>query len=400
MNNKWKGNIKKIKNKINFFLEGIVRREIMTIKRFNNYWIGLYILLTIFLIPYGYQTNNYKIFIPIFLFINLFTYLLIDNKKIKKKKFVYIILAIGIISINLNIGILEKIKYIFVLMTIMLIKKKIKINSLLSNIIYYSVFLSLFIQILIYRYNSIRRSYSIIDPNFSSIISFFFLVYCDKQGYKIGYLFSIITLFFFKSRAYFLALLLFYLVKIIKHSFKEKFLKLKINNFFVLSFISIILIYIISFIFLIYVSVENIPGKRNFNDISNKNRFLANVRVIGVLLNDPKGFFWGYGEKLEEKFIGNKPRSLYGIPHNSILKPLLIYGFFAIIIYLLIYGNEVNKRFNYENYEYIYSYFIFSMFLHSLFEMAYGIAFIYLLSLEKRNFSSGKIDRVLRNIFI
>jgi hypothetical protein len=195
-------------------------------------------------------------------------------------------------------------------------------------------------------------------------------------------------------------LLLFYLVKIIKHSFKEKFLKLKINNFFVLSFISIILIYIISFIFLIYVSVENIPGKRNFNDISNKNRFLANVRVIGVLLNDPKGFFWGYGEKLEEKFIGNKPRSLYGIPHNSILKPLLIYGFFAIIIYLLIYGNEVNKRFNYENYEYIYSYFIFSMFLHSLFEMAYGIAFIYLLSLEKRNFSSGKIDRVLRNIFI
>jgi hypothetical protein len=124
MNNKWKGNIKKIKNKINFFLEGIVRREIMTIKRFNNYWIGLYILLTIFLIPYGYQTNNYKIFIPIFLFINLFTYLLIDNKKIKKKKFVYIILAIGIISINLNIGILEKIKYIFVLMTIMLIKKK------------------------------------------------------------------------------------------------------------------------------------------------------------------------------------------------------------------------------------------------------------------------------------
>ena len=337
-------------------------------------------------------------------------------KEIKDKKFwiisLLIIFFLLVVSLVSNYGIIDSIKkFIFLLIVYLDIclfnvndtittneRKTInKFSKWFYRIV--SIWFSIFIL-----YNLFKGQYGEVfyipgnnDKNFTAVSVLLFLCFCSKSKYNLGVLISIIIGIMLGSRLFILAIILFYVIKIIlKYSDKLDFLKKIIDYvlnwrtkeiFFIIIFSSILMI-AISYYMVFSVPLKSISQDRtSFNDRSNAIRVRANVYAIETICKNPNFIFYGYDDNIKEVLgvedikTSTKYRNFRLVqPHNFVLNLILRYGIILSIIYILIISKILSKLWNKENLPILITYIFMNMFMHSLLTRYYLIFFVYILN--------------------
>ena len=194
-----------------------------------------------------------------------------------------------------------------------------------------------------------NRAYlsSVGDPNYSGY--YLFLWTCLAIMSKKWILTILIMIISLKtySRNYFIAIILFLILKVdkIDKLTTKIFSKFKLS-FRKLSVISMMLVLLLGHAFLLNVDLSSLANVNNlgtyksrftsFIDGSNYYRFYANEVFIGELTNKFSKYIWGYNDILYKTTISN-------VPHNAFLLGMLKYGI-AFIIYFILYSRIVDKN--------------------------------------------------------
>jgi hypothetical protein len=243
----------------------------------------------------------------------------------------------------------------------------------LIDVFLYISLVSILIQINFYKIDTlygVRKTLSILEPNFSDTLIFFVFLISNVLKNRSGIIISLYCGITLQSRLFMLSVLIFYLIK-----FSKKWIKIYkfVLNPYIFFVLGNILILVFSFFWVTNFSpeIQYAMGweRMNLNDASNYGRFMANLSWAEYLIK----FKPLYGISNFEDFANNLGEIL---PHNSFLYTTLSSGLIFSLFFYFTVLKLINKMFTYKNYEYIISYFIASFFLHGLFSSYFLILFI------------------------
>jgi hypothetical protein len=338
------------------------------------YLLFLYIIIAIYIIPYG-TVPHAKIFYPFissFVFITSYAF----HEKYNLKEILFFLLLFMLVFINFSYS--KLVSSVTLILIYIIKKRKTNINKKFIKTLYWISLVSIAVQLLTYRYHgyTTRIVLSPIDPNISGHFMLLYFYFSNKNKFYLGIILSLLCIPLFLSRNYFLAIIIFYLIKVLKVKLDKIMKKIRFEHLFIILNLSLI--------FLSFFWIKEIGTQENFFykskellrliDNSNYMRFFANYRVINYFINDLYLFLFGFGNNFEAFFL--KPNEWWTVlPHSSFIYFIAKNGFLFSSLYFFSLSKYINKFFTYKNYEYIYSYLIFSLFLYGAFS---GVEIIFL----------------------
>lgn len=208
---------------------------------------------------------------------------------------------------------------------------------------YYNIiFLSLVVQLLLFRYEG-KPVFGIGDPNYSGMISFFFFYLSIKLNKKIGIYFSFLTVLLFVSRTQILAIVIFFLIR----SFPYVSKVIRSINFSRIYLVSLVVFFGIGSFLILHLSFNNSYSGHfdkliSLNDASNYLRFTENFKILtNIFVDKSQDFIYGYSTP--EQFLedGNEI-----FPHNDLLMLFVMIGLLGSIVYFGIILKEIKLYFN------------------------------------------------------
>lgn len=217
--------------------------------------------------------------------------------------------------------------YLFICLYIVLSQGRV--NAKMLKISIYLTFFSLLLQLAFFRFVDGRPVLSYIDPNYSSYYIFCFFLFIWFLGYKKLAILLILCGLLTLSRAYFLAVIIFFIVD--KVNFVRRFFSYFDYTFLLL--VGYVLLFVVSILYISYFSdvvVQDVGGTKDvtqFVDQSNLDRVTANVLFINDFGEHIEKYFWGVDLETYTKTIFRNS------PHNSLLQLVLNYGLFFSIFY-------------------------------------------------------------------
>ncbi|NFA21854.1 O-antigen ligase domain-containing protein, partial [Clostridium botulinum] len=309
------------------------------LKNLDFNMLVLYVLLTFFVIPRDLQQEFSVVFIIGFFLINII-YVSINDIEIKIKKIDILlyslsgVICIAILIISPYTTVFTISTFVFLIIAHMSISKKHYISKqYLNRIIYISCLISIIIQLILGRYNTIngKISLSIIgDKNFSGVVIILFFMNCSKNKFFLGEILSVFFILILDSRASLLTLVLFLVVKLFKNTIYVLLQKFRLNKIYKLFILMFIITVSISYIWVYKIAIDGVKEyQQGLNDTSNKMRFVANIYAMDLIKNNnEKLAFYGYDNDFKNIFSIydyeiDLHRRFMGVrlvqPHNSIL---------------------------------------------------------------------------------
>ncbi|NFT71539.1 O-antigen ligase domain-containing protein [Clostridium botulinum] len=371
------------------------------LKNLDFNMLVLYVLLTFFVIPRDLQQEFSVVFIIGFFLINII-YVSINDIEIKIKKIDILLYSLsGVICIVILIispytTVFTISTFVFLIIAHMSISKKHYISKqYLNRIIYIMCLVSIIIQLILGRYNTIngKISLSIIgDKNFSGVVIILFFMYCSKNKFFLGEILSVFFILILDSRASLLTLVLFLVVKLFKHTIYVLLQRFRLNKIYKLFILMFIITVSISYIWVYKVAIDGVKEyQQGLNDTSNKMRFVANIYAIDLLKNNKeKLIFYGYDNDFKDIFgiydyEIDLHRRFMGVrlvqPHNSILNINIRSGIIFSLLYFYILSTIIDKLYTKDNLEYILPYLFSTLFLHELLNRKFLVFWLILLCL-------------------
>lgn len=389
------------------------------LKKINFYIVTIYSIVSVFILPMVNMNIKRKVFLCVFLFVNLF-YILINYKKIldvklsRKELVSWTLLMISylfyIISTQYSIGYTTTILLFLIIVRLSFpngISELVR-NRKLNIIVYTIMCISIIIQLILPKYgtNGKVTLFFVKDKNYTGVIMFLAFIYFNKNKLIFGQILCIILTLFLDSRAYSLMIIIFYISKIFKKNITYIGGKLSLNSSYKVLILSLIFIIVFSNIWLNYVASSGVKNyQEGLNDISNKMRVVSNINVLDRIKNDIENYYliaYGYDYDIKNVLgISSYNTSSHAIrngvrlvqPHNSILNIVIKSGIIFSIIYFYILSKLMDKIYTRENIEYILPYLANTIFLHGLLDTEYFLLFILVTSIPIYN--KNKTRRVI-----
>ncbi|WP_243249683.1 O-antigen ligase domain-containing protein [Clostridium botulinum] len=382
------------------------------LKNLDFNMLVLYVLLTFLVIPRDLQQEFSVVFIIGFFLINII-YVSINDIEIKIKKIDILLYSLsGVICIVILIispytTVFTISTFVFLIIAHMSISKKHYISKqYLNRIIYITCLISIIIQLILGRYNTIngKISLSIIgDKNFSGVVIILFFMYCSKNKFLLGEILSVFFILILDSRASLLTLVLFLVVKLFKNTIYVLLQRFRLNKIYKLFILMFIITVSISYIWVYKVAIDGVKEyQQGLNDTSNKMRFVANIYAIDLIKNNKEELiFYGYDNDFKDIFSIydyeiDLHRRFMGVrlvqPHNSILNINIRSGIIFSLLYFYILSRIIDKLYTKDNLEYILPYLFSTLFLHELLNRKFLVLWLILLCLPSNKVFS------LRNI--
>ena len=382
-----------------------------------SYLLLFYAAIFLYIIPYiipDLTIPRLKIFLPIFIVFLLFELL---DKKIKLYNLDLLLILIILIISLFNFSI-EKLGDALVISILLLTYKKQQVfNKTFLLIIYLFSAIGIIAQLLVYRHYELNIPVLAVgDPNFSGLFLLVFFFFCWKNRFILGVVLSLVCAFLFVSRAYFLALAIFFLVlfwlqrsnskiKIINGLINLFFNKIFFNKsrFFLILIVANLSLLFFSIYFVQYIEVKtgydprDLSRLQKLNDKSNLTRFTANYVWLNLIQKDSDIALFGVpsqyndGGELAKLFerLGSRV-----VPHNSLFNIIAKRGILFCLGYFFIMNRIINKTYNKGNLKYILAYLVFSLFLHSAYGGAQLIFLIITLALpESKRKNKFKLNK-------
>ncbi|CAM2761035.1 O-antigen ligase family protein [Hathewaya histolytica] len=390
------------------------------LRSLNFHMLCLYVLLAFCAIPMEFQGKFKIFFVGIFFLINGI-YIFINKIEIKVKK-VDIILYALITIVSIAILIISPYTIVFtmsifgflVILQLSFIPRYKISQEFLNKNIYMIFIISIIIQLILGRYNSLngRISLSIIrDKNFSAMVMLLFFMYCVKNKFYLGKILSIGTILILNSRASVLTLILFFVVKLFRNTIWLILQKLRLNRIYKLFVLMLIFIISISYIWIFKVtSTYAVKGyQQGLNDISNKMRFAANIYAMDILKdNKEQLMIYGYDSDFKDAFNiydhgVSDYRRFMGVrlvqPHNSIINIIVRTGIVFSLLYFYILSRIIDKLYTKDNLEYILPYLFSTLFLHELLNSRFLLFWIIVLCLPiNKTIKNKKLESLFTKI--
>ena len=273
----------------------------------------------------------------------------------------------------------------------------------ITNILYYIVIIYLSWQV----YQSVMVEDSEIhlsfmsDSNYVGIIVFLMFLLANKLGKPIGIIAGVaFAVYFSDSRSYLLLMILFYVVFFFNRKIREFLNNRNITFGKILAYLTVFSI-ILSLIWVFVISANGTTGyHESLNDLSNRMRFVSNVKALTLFLKPSETLLWGYGSYILNALgiSENNSAIFMGLrlvqPHNSYINLLLRMGIVPGIIYFSILAQILNRFKDDVNLAYLIPYLINAMFMHSLLNGKWLIFFIIVILTPQKHtkvsFSIGK----------
>jgi len=360
-------------------------------ERFNyfRYALILYCLIVTFVIPYKSFFPHAKLFLPIIVFILILQLIVY---KVKIKLIDAIIACLILIASSLPVSSLVLFRYTLPICFILIgfnDNKPTLLKRSYLRILYWICLPSIVYQLIVYRnqfFDGVARiTLSVGDHNISGLFMLLFFFFCYKNRFRIGIALSLICIVFFLSRNYFISLCVFFLILLFEAPFSKIISKIHFAYIFLIAnFLVIALSYYwignVEASVLYDSGASRLFSFSSFNDSSNLDRFEANVFLIQSYLNDPILALQGYRDNYINVF---QPLRL--LIHQSFLEVFAYTGVPFSCLYFFAFVRVVMRYYHKENFKYIYSYLIFTLFLHSSLQGATLILFILILSLPSKS---------------
>jgi hypothetical protein len=234
------------------------------------------------------------------------------------------------------------------------------------------------------KFQSSRFIFNSSDPNFSAIYLLLGFMICNKLGYKIKYVFLLMGILTF-SRNFLLGILVFYFIKHIKKLKLFSDLLMHLHPFFVLIVIQIVLLALNAwFLSSVEIKIGRESTYSSLNDTSNQLRFIANMDALNYLISGGKdAFINGAGDIYWDKTGSSSSVSARPM-HNSFLGEYVRLGIIYGLINCIVLFSFVKQHYREENYEYVYTYLVVSLFLGSLFGNVFLYCWCYILIVKGR----------------
>lgn len=366
-------------------------------------FLKIYIVLLIFVVPESLTMLILTIFtlFPISIYI-LFKVLREKTIKFHKWYFIVWILLIFVVIMNCIISEYHVIKLIQNTIQLFALSLLVSVNYQYKNKKKLDIFyIIMTIMLGCYIISAYLNGQSLVftnfaDRNYASMIVLLYFLYSVENKYKIGFVLSIFYLFASNTRLYIISMIfcfIFWVIKkiIIKNT-KVSF-KFNVKNIFSLICFMIFFTYLFSYFWVNFVVGESTTSyKLSLNDTSNAIRMNSNLYSLITLKNDKKLLYRGYdtdiknamgvgSDLLEEHKEYNGMRIVQ--PHNSFINPFLTYGVIYTILYFVILSYILSKLIDISNLEIWASYFVSSLFMHSLLTTFFLVYFIIVLKSKK-----------------
>lgn len=368
----------------------------------------IYVLLIFFIVHPNFHWVVKLGFISAFLLINLMYYCKYKIT-VKTTNFILFNIVLFIYIVYILFSTYDKVfsilSILFLLIVYLAINKNEKIEiktstkvSYREKLIYLVFFISIIVQITLGK-SEHHKGYMVLlfqgDKNYSGVVMFLFFLYCYKNNFFLGKVFTLMVSIFIGSRALFMMIILFYIIRM-NREFYFKLLRkvglMKIENLLISVFVFSILF---SYFWVYVVSVDNLKEYQSgLNDESNRMRFVANIYAVDLIIENKELLLYGYGDSFKEVFnIDNDIYSTHPTylgtrivqPHNSILNIIIKIGVLPSLVYFFILSKILKKLYNKDNIEYIIPYMINTMFLHQMLDTNFMIFWILVLYIPQKN---------------
>jgi hypothetical protein len=228
------------------------------------------------------------------------------------------------------------------------------------------------------------------DPNFSSYILLLYFLLCVKIKSLLGISFAIYIGFLSLSRAYFLSILLFFILSTGTLFFSKSLFLNKVFRKFgkILFFLPdrkrLMLFYVVLFANLLLFAYGSTLawslGKNNATILfdparlytvhgQDQDRFITNQAYMQYFQKNPKDLLWGNANfSVDTAETGG-----ITIAHNGLISSIILLGFPFSIIYLMVLSSILFRLDFYSNLAFAISPFVFSLFLHTGFSINQNI---------------------------
>ncbi len=381
---------------------GSIRRQAATVL---SYLLLFYAAIFLYIIPYiipDLTIPRLKIFLPIFIVFLLFELL---DKKIKLYTLDLLLILIILLSSLFNFYV-EKVGDAIVISILLLTYKKQQIfNKTFLLIIYLFSAIAIIGQLLVYR-DEVENTIilAVGDPNFSGLIMLLFFFFCWKNRFILGVVLSVVCAFLFVSRAYFLALAIFFVLFFLERiNSQTRIINGLINlfsqksRFFLILIVANLSLLFFSIYFLNYIEVQtgykprDLSRLQRLNDNSNLTRFTSNYVWLNLIQKDSDIALFGVPSQYNDEDELNKFFKSLGsrvVPHNSLFHIIAQRGILFCLVYFLIIDKILNKTYKKENFKYILAYLVFALFLHAAYGGPRLIFLIITLALPESKFKS------------
>jgi hypothetical protein len=324
--------------------------------KYFSYLLITYIFVIFYILPYGSGVNHAVLFLPVALYIVALMTLLGGARLNTNSILIYMMISIVIVFPSQN-----KIIYtIFAIISYYLSQNKVEVGDRYSTFLFYMATLGIISQLLMYKSVHNRPVLSMIDPNVSGAYMLPYFFYSVKLNRKVGILISLVCVFLFLSRNYFIAISIFFIIRWLKPYIQWLSRPKAIIVTFILSNL---LIFVISYQWVEMGRGEGVlytsESSRLFSiaDNSNFSRFTVNAYYLDLIINEFSSFLFVPDDfSLENEYITR-------YPHESILYLIIHVGIVFSILYLALMWNIIKKNGLFDHYEYIISYLIFSLFI-------------------------------------
>ena len=217
------------------------------------------------------------------------------------------------------------------------------------------------------------------DRNFRDFIIALFLIYSlNKKRYLASLLLFVLRVFASFGRGFILFIGLFFIIRLLKLLFPAFFIKFssflkKRGVIFVFVVLSVLFLVLFSY-YWVNVTAANgvVEYKQGLNDMSNLERFNANIYAVEELFSSDKFAISGYGGELHMELFGedysNREYVFYhGIvlvqPHCSVLNFLMCFGIVPGFIYLASFSNVLRKTVSFFNVDLLIPFIVYTLFL-------------------------------------
>lgn len=350
----------------------------------------LYTSIALFFLPYE-SVNHARIFLP---FITLQTLMFggFTSNNHYRLDFVLMLLLIGVAAIDRSI-----IKYTETAVAVsicLILQQKPRIPCRLSCALLVMTFVSIVGQMIIYNYPGPppRPALSIIDPNFSGMLTLLFVYWASAERQYFFAAFGIIAGLFFVSRNFVISVLLFLFLQMLNKTFAKKIFRRM--PLLTVVYITSALVLIGSSFWLKYFipSINYDPNFSrvfSFNDASNFQRFLANNLLLEGFLSDfSRSFLFGWTENYGPHWFVGAGNEI----HNSFLAPIARNGLIWSSIYFALICRIIKKSWSHDFAPYFLSFLFFGSFLHSAWQGAQLLFFLQIaVIVEQRSRSRNQL---------